>query len=120
MSVPASTTNTNATAAQTALQDAANANFIAAADAAIADSASRGLYLVRVTLFENVNLQTIVTYYQDLGYLVSAPLPPNIGEQPSQLFGEFWEAFWNNQALFFTINGFSTITEIYISWTLIP
>jgi len=114
---PASTVNANATAAQTAIMSDAEATFIAAADIAIADSASRGLFQVRLTLNDYVNLQTIVTYYQNLGYVVAAPLPPNVGEQPAQMFGEFWEAFWQNPTFFFTINGFPKITEIYINWS---
>jgi hypothetical protein len=113
---PANNVNKTATKARNEIQVAANASFIAAADLIIADASSRGLHLVRVTLFENVNLQDIVTYYQNLGYVVAAPLPPNVGEQPAQLFGEFWESFWENPTFYFSINGFPAIREIYISW----
>ena len=109
-------TNAAAAAARTALQTTADDNFIAAADAAIADKASQGHYLVALDLFENVNLQNIVTYYQNLGFIVSAPYPPNVGEQPAQLFGEFWTAYWRNQTFWFTINGFPRPKTIFISW----
>lgn len=113
---PANTVHTEANANRAAIIVAANNSFIAAADTAIADAASRGLHLVRLSLFDNVNLQDIVHYYQNLGYIVAAPLPPNVGEQPAQLFGQFWEAFWENPTFYFSINGFPAITEIYISW----
>lgn len=113
---PAFQTTAASTAAQVALVDAANALFIKNADLAIADKKSQGLYLVRLSLYEHVNLQYIVTYYQNFGYVVGAPLPSTIGNQPSDLFGSFWQDYWQNTTFFFAIYGFGQPTEIFISW----
>lgn len=113
---PANQLIAEATVNQVDIQNVANAKFIKAADIAIADAVSRGLFLVRLTLFEDVGLQYIVTYYQNLGYIVSAPLPPNVGEQPAQLFGQFWVDYWENPTFYFTQSGLPMVTEIYITW----
>jgi hypothetical protein len=105
-----------AAAAHTVLQTIADANFIAAADIAIAEKTSLGQYLVSLEVFDNVNLQNIVTYYQNLGFIVSAPFPPNVGNQPAQLFGEVWDDYWLNQTFWFTINGFPRPKTVFISW----
>ncbi len=118
MSTPnATTVNTTATTAQTAIMTAVDNAWIAAADIAVADAASRGLFMVRLSIdVDNLNLQAIVAYYEGLGYIVSAPLPPNVGQQPSNLFGSFWQEFWQNPTFFFTLNGIFIPKEIYLSW----
>lgn len=118
MSTPnASTVNATATTAQTAINSAADASWIADADAAVADAASRGMFMVRLHLTDGIDLQAIVAYYQALGYIVSAPLPPNVGMQPANLFGAFWQQFWTNPTFFFVLNGIFIPREIYLSWT---
>jgi hypothetical protein len=114
---PASTVNATATAASTSIMTAIDNSFIAMADQAIADSASRGLFMVRLHLLDGMTLINVVNYYQNLGYVVAAPLPPNVGQQPSNLFGAFWQQYWENPTFFFELNGLYIPKEIYISWT---
>jgi hypothetical protein len=116
MSNDQKTSRSAAKVARATIQTVADNNFIAAADIAIAEKTSLGQYMVSLDLFENVSLQNVVTYYQNLGYVVSAPFPPNVGNQPAQLFGEVWDNYWFNQTFWYTINGFPRPKTIFISW----
>lgn len=95
-SIPASTADTEAQAALTALQAADNATFILETDAAIVEMISQGKAQVSVSTFGNVLAKTIVSYYVNLGYKVVLPdYPQSLEIQPAQLFGQFWVEFWD-------------------------
>lgn len=92
------TANAESLAAKTALQAAANAEFISQAADAIANATSQGLYWVVLTTFENCNILNLQTYFLGLGYHVFYPdlLNPNLSPcNPAELFGECWNDYWN-------------------------
>lgn len=79
------------------LQAADNAIFIAAADVQITQAIALGQNYIATTTWGNVNTKDIFTHYHDLGYNCWFPDEPlSHGLVPAQMFGEFWEAFWNN------------------------
>lgn len=98
MSISKSQAETDAQAAQDALEAASATNFITAADAQIQEAIDQGRFYVNCLTFdENVNPKTIFDYYTGLGYGVSFPdYPQSLALQPAQLFGEFWINFWTN------------------------
>lgn len=94
-SIPASTAQTNAQTALTALQTADGAIFIADVDTAIQDAIAHGFTQISANTFGNVNTQAVTAYYVALGYKVAFPeFQNNFESQPAQLFGEVWVAFW--------------------------
>lgn len=96
---PNSTTaNADSLAEKTALQTAANNQFIDQAGQAIANAIDQGMYWVVLTTFQNCNILNLQTYFIGLGYEVSYPdlLNPNVSPwNPAELFGESWDDFWN-------------------------
>lgn len=88
--------NTNATAAHLALETAANAQFIANADLAIADATTQGQFCVYVYSLKYMNFQTILDYYLALGYVIGMPSCQTWGCNPAGLFGQFWVDYWGH------------------------
>jgi len=87
----------DATAVQTALTDAANARFIAAADIQIQDAIAAGQFFVNCETGDDIDPRTVFQYYADLGYGVEFPdYPTNLALQPAELFGPYWQNFWSN------------------------
>lgn len=62
------TVNGAALAAQTALKDAANLAFIAAADIIIAEMQNQGKFKVSLPVIKPASFSDISTYYMNLGY----------------------------------------------------
>lgn len=117
MSLTESAANSAAIAAQEAIEDAANAVFIANADAAIADAISMGKFRVYINSVKHMSFKDIFDYYTNLGYQIGMPTC-TVGNQPAQLFGQFWIAFWEN-------GGFLTCKchapcQVVILWTITP
>lgn len=99
----ASAANADSLTDLTALQAAANAEFIDQAGTAIDNAISQGLYHVVLTTFQNCNILDLQTYFIGLGYEVSYPdeLNPSLSPfNPAELFGEDWDDFWNRGAHF--------------------
>lgn len=100
MPVPpnAATANATSVADRTALQAAANANFISDSALAIANATSQGLFSVTLTTNENCNIVTLQTYFIGLGYQVAYPDRWNQDPQwwwgPAGLFGFWWDQYW--------------------------
>lgn len=100
MSTPPNSTTANAEslAAKTALQTAANSEFIDQANYAIENATAQGLYRVVLTTFLNCNVLDLQTYFIGLGYQVDYPdlLNPNLSPyNPAELFGECWNNYWS-------------------------
>lgn len=104
------TVNATTTADKAAIVAAANDQFIADADLAIASAAELGKFKVSLIPSVNVDIATIVEYYTNLGYAVGSPTYPPY--QPAQLFGYFWVNYWNGVRNYFS----SKNTRIIISW----
>lgn len=104
MSTP--TLNQAQTTSQTnhdSITSAIDANFIAATDQQIQDAMSKGLFFISCTAEDGVDSQQIFNHYAGLGYQVTFPdFPQNQAQvtNPSNLFGEFWIAFWNGVKFF--------------------
>lgn len=97
MSESASAANAASQTALTAIQVAANTQFYANVDAQIAQAQAQGLFEINATTSQNVDLPTVFNYYVALGYAVYFPdYPASLDNQPQQLFGQYWEAYWNN------------------------
>jgi len=97
MSESASAANTASKTALTAAQVAANTQFYANVDAQIAQAQAQGLFEINATTSQNVDLPTVFSYYVNLGYAVYFPdYPASLDNQPQQLFGQYWEAYWSN------------------------
>lgn len=97
-----STAKAESLAAKTALQTAANNEFIDQATQAIANATSQGLYWVVLTTFLNCNIQNLQTYFIGLGYEVEYidARNPNLSPfNPAELFGEDWNEYWNRGGL---------------------
>ena len=114
MSTPTeSASNLAAKAAQTALEMAANNEFIAQATLVIADAVSQGQYIAYLYSIPGMNFQTIFTYFQGLGYVIGNP-ESQVGQLgPAALFGSFWQDFWANIAPQIPL----TPTKLFISWS---
>lgn len=121
MSLPAATANANTQAAVTAIQTAADTNFIAAVDSQILTAINLGSYTVTAMTNQGVNLLTIFTYYTGLGYQVTFPdflqqngaAIPSLVQQPVNFFGYNWITFWQNSIIAFGITNPSRMT---IAW----
>lgn len=97
MSLTKTQAELDAQAALDALVAADNALFIAAIDAQILEAIDLGHFYVSSTTWGNVDAKTIFEYYVALGYFVYFPdFPQCQNWSPSNLFGPFWEAFWNH------------------------
>lgn len=97
MSIPRSTAETNAQIADDAIEAAANARFIAAADIQIAEAIAQGRFWVDCITTDHIGIRTVFQYYANLGYGVSLPdYPTNLALQPAELFGAYWINFWSN------------------------
>jgi hypothetical protein len=87
--------NAAAIAAKTALQTAADTLFIATVDVLITNTIAQGGFQITANTNKDINVQTVFSYYSNLGYQVSFPDYATWFESnPSNLFGPFWEAFW--------------------------
>jgi hypothetical protein len=72
MSTPdKNTVNTEANAAKTAITDAANAAFIAAADIVIAEMVAQGKFKVTLPVVKPASMTAVTAYYRGLQYGVS-------------------------------------------------
>jgi len=93
------TKDTTSAASQVALDAitaAANAKFIAEADAIILDREALGQKFVKLTLTPDANIADIIEYYRGFGYAIAPPKATGWqAGQPAQLFGWLWEAYWN-------------------------
>jgi hypothetical protein len=107
-------TKAAAIAAQEALTAAANALFIADADAIIADLASQGKFQVYLNHVKNVSFKDIGIYYQGLGYTVAVPRCSYWQEGYS--YGEYWIAYYNQRQ----ICGCSQPCKLLITWGQYP
>lgn len=100
-------------AALAALTSAANARFIAEADAVILEREAQGEKYVKLALIPHSNFTDLVEYYRSYGYLVA---PPQLKDwqagQPAQLFGPYWEAYWNKTPIYYDVMP----THIIIAW----
>lgn len=97
MSISEAAAKSASDAAKAALVAADNAIFITGADAQINQAIDLGQNYISATTWGNVSAKDIFMHYHDLGYTVWFPDEPlSHGLVPAQLFGEFWEAFWNN------------------------
>lgn len=105
---PNSTTaNADSLAERTALESAANSQFISQAAQAIDNATAQGLYRVVLTTFKNCNILDLQTYFIGLGYEVDYPdlLNPNLSPfNPAELFGQDWDNFWNRGGQFPHLN----------------
>lgn len=99
--IPRDQANTETDTAHQALVDAANARFIAAADVQIQEAIDQGKYWIQCITFEqDLDPKYIFDYYATQeGYNVAFPdySHHDLSQQPAQLFGEFWNNFWNNE-----------------------
>lgn len=100
-------------AAKAALVAAANAQFIAEADAIILQREAQGEKFVKLALVPNSNLSDIIEYYKGYGYAVAPPKATQWqAGQPANLFGWFWEAYWNQNLALIDVES----RTIIISW----
>lgn len=107
------TANTNAHTARDAIESASDQAFIDDAAAGILEAVAQGKFKLTLTTGPDCNTQVIHDYFISLGYTVAYPgqnmLPgcSNVGCaggcgqgchicQPAELFGPFWELFWEN------------------------
>lgn len=121
MSITRNQANTNTTAQQTAIQTAADAIFIAAADAAIANAINFGKFTTTVSTFKGVNIQTVYYYYANLGYGVSFPdVPNNLYANPAELFGFFLDQYYNNYIASLRLSNPLRITLYWGNFTYYP
>lgn len=94
MSIPKSTANSQATAADDAIVLAANTNYIATIDLNIAGAIARGEFETVTRVYDkNVDINTVAQHYIDLGYQVRFLGHSPYG-QPAVLFGEHWVDYW--------------------------
>jgi hypothetical protein len=77
---------------QTALTNAANANFITYVNSVMADASSQGKYEVYVSHFKHVSFKDIATYFRALGYTVGVPRCPYWGRG---FFGQYWFGYYS-------------------------
>lgn len=97
-----------------ALQAADNAIFVANTDFQIAGAIALGLYQTAVLTWGNVDPKYAFNYYTNLGYKVILPdMSTTMTPNPAQLFGFFWEEFWNNQ---FVLLDLKNPVRMLISW----
>lgn len=119
MSTPTeSASHIAAAAALLAIQTAANAEFIANADSAIADAASQGKMQVFLSSVHNMDFPTVFSHYHDLGYVMgpTARMPSRCN--PAALFGTFWTDYWNNVWNMSGLDENGVPYQIVISWSL--
>jgi hypothetical protein len=100
MSIPSSQANTNSTNAKNTILSTNDQNFINAADLQILQATQLGKFEVLCVTYERINVKAIITYYQALGYKIYNPETYN-QNQPAELFGFFWEEFWNSVIPFY-------------------
>ena len=97
MSQDARSANTNTNNNVATIQTAADTQFIANVDAAILTAQGFGMYQCTLTSLAGVNLQTVYTYYTNLGYQVSFPDEvSNLNADPALLFGSMLDAYYYN------------------------
>lgn len=100
MSTPSkAASNAASTTDLAALQADANARFIADANVLIDEATAQGKFFVYMTSFQYVDLEYINTYFFNLGYRVSFPDANLTHGQPAELFGEFWDQFWQHNGV---------------------
>lgn len=106
--------NSEAKAARSAIQIAADNQFIANVDLQIAEAIAQGNFRISAVTSENVSLHIIFNYYADLGYFVSFPdYPANLNIQPVELFGQYWNDYWLHLLSLYPIRN---PARINISW----
>jgi len=91
--------NAAAIADKEALVTAANTKFINDATSIIAQQVAQGKFEVTLHAFEYVSLHDISVYFQALGYGVDLWRYDSYNSQPAALFGEIWDAYWNNRLI---------------------
>lgn len=94
-----SVTNAAALAAANIIKSAANARFIADADIAIASAASQGKLQVCLSSLKDMSFKDVSNYYVALGYKIGMYGCTWGNCQPSNLFGQFWLNYWNNNQI---------------------
>lgn len=122
MSIDRNTANADSNTALTAIQTAADTDWIASVDSQIQTAITLGQFSVTALTNSAVNLDTVFQYYADLGYNVSFPdyanqngnTLPSIINQPSNFFGYNWTAYWQG---LLTLNIVSNPARITIAWT---
>lgn len=112
-----STANSDALANQALIVSAADQVFIDDATIAILDAIDLGKFEVYLTTSEPQNVQTLHDYFVSLGYMVGYPglgmKPGSFISQfePAQLFGQYWEMFWQH-----SFPPLKNPTRMVISW----
>lgn len=113
-SITKATAKSDSDTSHAVLVAADNAIWITNTDKQIQDAIGLGLYQTTVLTWGNVDAMVVFKYYVDLGYLIYLPdMPQNLNLQPAQLFGTYWEAFWNH-TLF--INAGTNPVRMVITW----
>jgi hypothetical protein len=106
--------NAAAQTSLTAIQLAANTQFIANVDAQIAEAITQGRFQISAVTSLDVDLQTVFSHYVNLGYMVFFPdYPNNLNIQPVELFGQYWVDYWNHILSLFPLKNPARMT---ISW----
>lgn len=119
MSIPAElTAHQAAEAAKLSIQTAANTEFIANADLAIAAAITQSQSQVYLSSVKNMNFKDVFDYFHALGYVIGPTANRPSRSNPASLFGSFWQDFWNNvwNTASFDNNGLPY--QIVISWSL--
>ena len=95
-SIPKNQANQEAQIELNAITDAANQSFIDEADAAIQQAIEKGEFFVSLMAQKEVRPRAISDHYTDLGYEVGfANYTPSGIFNPSRLFGQQWQDYWN-------------------------
>jgi len=118
MSISESAANAAADAALLVIQTAANAEFIANADAAINEAVAQGKYKVYLSSVKNMNFPDVFTHYRDLGYVLGPTARMSSRCNPAALFGQFWVDYWNNVWNMSGLDDNGLPYQIVISWNL--
>jgi hypothetical protein len=104
-----------AIAAETALQEAANNEFIMQATLCIADAVSQGKQIEYLYSIPGMNFQTVFLYFQNLGYIIGNPSSMNTQLGPAELFGFFWNAYWFHT---FSKHPSREPIKLFIAWSI--
>lgn len=88
--------NTDANTAKTTIMSTADQNFINAADLQILQAVALGKFQILCISYDRIDMKAIIAYYQGLGYKIYNPEAYLNQAQPAELFGFFWDDFWNS------------------------
>lgn len=104
----------DAVTAYTAIVDAATTQWEADATLMIQNAITLGQFNVTLETGPNVSMNDVQTYFTNLGYKVW--IPRYFRGQPAQLFGYFYEAYWEQK----NICHCQAPCSITIVWGLAP